>query len=36
MAGEVQPFEKMVFPKDVAGAGQLAAKNVDDQDTISL
>ena len=34
--GEVQPFEKMVFPKDVAGAGQLAAKTVDDQDTISL
>lgn len=25
--GEVQPFEKMVFPKDVAGAGQLESKN---------
>jgi len=36
VAGEVQPFEKMVFPKDVAGAGQLAAKNIDDQETISL
>ncbi len=36
VAGEVQSFEKMVFPKNVAGAGQLSAKNIDDQETISL
>ena len=36
VAGEVQPFEKMVFPKNVAGAGQLAAKTVDSAETLTL
>lgn len=36
VAGEVQAFEKMVFPKNVAGAGQLAAKKVDSEETLSL
>ena len=36
VAGEVQPFEKMVFPKNVAGAGQLAAKTVNSAETLTL
>ncbi len=36
VAGEVQPFEKMIFPKNVAGAGQLAAKTVDSAETLTL
>jgi len=34
---EVNPFEKMVFPKDVAGAGQLSAKeSMGDDETLVL